>query len=70
MFSPQQIEAMQKALELLGEHFPNVLIAVRTDVEDDPDREATNVIWRGSRITAMGLASNAAAILTRRIEPS
>lgn len=63
--TPEQQNVMGQAISILGEHFDHVLIATTTDVENDPEKETTFVVWRGGNITALGLADLAKIKITQ-----
>ena len=55
-----QQDAMNKAYALLGEHFDYTVIAVAWDAttqQDDQQREAKAMYFKGSFIACIGLAS-------------
>lgn len=68
-FSQQQIETLERAYAMLGEHFDGVLLAVMTEVEGaDQAVEASKIYHYGGRLLALGLCKEAEYQLLR-IQP-
>jgi hypothetical protein len=60
LMSPDQNDAIEKAYQLLGEHFDSIVIAVNFDYEakgvgSEISQEARAVYWKGGAMTALGL---------------
>lgn len=64
LYTDAQKEALEKAYDLLGEHFDASLIVVSAEVQDPADEKSSDCIrvyWSGGFPNAIGLASIAAA---------
>lgn len=57
-FTQAQKEILQKALDLIGEHFDCALLVVSTECEDCAS-EISEVYWRGGFFKAVGAAEMA-----------
>jgi len=57
--SPAQREAVQKAYQILGEHFDCSLIVVSFEMVDDQNEQANAHVcyWHGGFMPALGLAT-------------
>jgi hypothetical protein len=58
-FTQPQLDALERANEIIREHFEASLVAVVTSVEGDDGKEVSVVRWHGGRIQALGLCSEA-----------
>jgi hypothetical protein len=58
-FTEAQVGALDRANEILREHFEASLVAVVTTLEGDEGKEISNVRWAGGRIQALGLCAEA-----------
>lgn len=58
-----QQQALEKAYDLLGEHFDHVLIAISTEYAQEDGMVATRVFWKGGPIPAIGLCEEAKTTL-------
>lgn len=59
-FTEQQVAAIERAVETLGEHFEGALICVSTDVQHDGfAHEPTRIYWTGGYCRALGMAQYA-----------
>lgn len=56
--SPAQRQAVQKAWDILGEHFDRVLLVIDTEVEGEGGRrdDAHEGFWHGGSMAAIGMA--------------
>lgn len=58
--TPAQREALDKAWNILAEHFERVLLVIDWDVETGEDRNsrvnAHECLWHGGSLSAIGLA--------------
>lgn len=70
-FTDQQVQALEKAFESLGEHFEGVLVAVSTEVPvDDFTAEPARVYWTGGYFKALGMAEYATHKMLRKYTQS
>jgi hypothetical protein len=51
-----QRDAIERAYELLGEHFESVLLVVNYELDGEAAEEAHEGYWSGGSMTALGLA--------------
>lgn len=64
-FTKPQREAIEKAWDILCEHFERVLVVVDTDVEerDGKPEDAHEGYWHGGSMAAIGMADFAREII-------
>ncbi len=55
-FTQAQKDAVDSAWKTLTEHFPNVILAVATTCGSGDNEEATQYLFHGGRVGAIGLA--------------
>lgn len=65
-FTEQQREALNRAYDILGEHFDHTLIAVASETEHDGQpAETARCFWTGGYMAARGLADEAIDVMRR-----
>lgn len=57
-FTEQQHEALEKAWDILTEHFDGCVLGVLSECGDNEPQEATKGYWHGGRIMAIGLVED------------